>query len=107
MTSLRRFLLPLLAGVFVFGVWAILAGGGRTCTTGPLERGGGYCVDSPGLLSFVAAPSTVELVGSVLLWSAVAVVVVGELVAVAVLFYGRAREKREAREVSHESNSGV
>lgn len=102
MTLLRRFLLPLLVGGLMFCLWVALVAETRSCTTGPLERGGGYCVDSPGLLSFVASPSTVELVGSVLLWSAAAVVVVGELVAVAVLFYERAREKREAREISTE-----
>lgn len=102
MTLLRRFLLPLLVGGLMFCLWVALVAETRSCTTGPLERGGGYCVDSPGLLSFAAAPSTVELVGSVLLWSAAAVVVVGELVAVAVLCYERARAKREAREISTE-----
>lgn len=58
MTLLRRFLLPLLVGGLMFCLWVALVAETRSCTTGPLERGGGYCVDSPGLLSFVAAPST-------------------------------------------------
>ena len=102
---LRSFLLPLLVGGLMFCLWAILAADTRSCTTGPIEDA--YCVDSPGLLSFVAAPSTVELVGSVLLWSAAAVVVVGELAVVAVLFYERARKKRESREVGYEDSSEV
>lgn len=89
----------------MLGLWAILAGGIRTCTTGPLESGGGVCFYSPGLLSFVASHGTVELVGAVLLWLAAAVVIVRELPAMAALLQERQRVKREAEEVRHRGTS--